>query len=138
MSGSPIPIPKPKVSIADHRVDVVLTPPRPQDAAPVGAMDPALPGVVRRAKPLRAGDTGQLLVLSYHQVFPDEPTPVLTRYSVTASQLLLHLTLLRALGFRPLRLADVLGARSLGRAMPPRSVLITFDDGTLGQWTHAD
>lgn len=113
---------------------------RPQAPFPEATVDPELAAVVRRGHALPASDAGDLLVLSYHQVWPDELTqvPVANPYSVTVGQLAAHLTMLRSIGFRPVRLADVVRARRLARPLPPRSVLITFDDGSASTWTHGD
>jgi|GEM_PF-1800836 len=112
---------------------------RPQVPGAFGSLDPALATVLRRGYALPASDSGQLLVLNYHKVFGEPaPSPVGNAISVTVSQLAQHLQMLRAAGFRPVRLADVYRARLLDAPMPPRSVLITFDDGTAGQWIHAD
>jgi poly-beta-1,6-N-acetyl-D-glucosamine N-deacetylase len=113
---------------------------RPQALFPDATVDPELAAAIRRGHQLPAADRGDLLVLSYHMVFADELGPVTAPnpYSVTVSQLTAHLTMLRSIGFRPVRLADVVRARRLGVALPPRSVLLTFDDGNVGQWTHGD
>jgi peptidoglycan/xylan/chitin deacetylase (PgdA/CDA1 family) len=113
---------------------------RPQALALDATLDPELAAVIRRGHQLPAADRGDLLVLSYHQVVADvlAPRKVPNPFSVTASQLAAHLTMLRSIGFRPVRLADVVRARRVGATLPPRSVLLTFDDGSAGQWTHGD
>jgi poly-beta-1,6-N-acetyl-D-glucosamine N-deacetylase len=115
-------------------------PPRLQAGIPVPALDPELAVLLRRANQFPACDNGQLVALSYHIVFADELSPAISPnpFSVTASQLASHLSTLRTMGFRSVRLADVIRARRLGRPMPAKSVLLTFDDGSAGQWTHAD
>ncbi len=113
---------------------------RPRVTPPEPAADSELKAVVRRGLALPGSDRGDLLVLNYHQVFNDSPRAQADQnpFSVTASQLMSHLAMLRSTGFRPVRLADVVRARRLGRQLPPRSVLVTFDDGTAGQWVHGD
>lgn len=114
--------------------------PRPQTPLPAVSLDPVTIRAIRHQAALDACDQGQLLVVSYHQVFPDPVSgpPSRNPFSVTVSQLLGHLTMLRSIGFTPIRLADVLRAQRTGLPLPPRSVLLTFDDGTAGQWTQAD
>jgi len=115
-------------------------PVRPQVPVPVPDTDSELSAQLRRGQPLPASDGGDLLVLNYHKVFGDlNPPPALGNIiSVTASQLMSHLMMLRSAGFTSVRLADVVRARAQGATLPPRSVLITFDDGTAGQWISAD
>jgi len=113
---------------------------RPQALPPDTSLDPQLAAVIRRGHQLPAADNGDLLVLSYHHVVADEIAPKMAPnpFSVTASQLAAHLTMLRSIGFRPVRLAEVVRARRTGTPLPPRSLLLTFDDGSAGQWTHGD
>lgn len=82
-----------------------------------------------------------LLVLSYHDVRVDGHRigiPGQDRYTVFADDFSKQMQLLHLAGFRSVGIAEVLAARSAGRALPRRSVLITFDDGGSGQWTCAD
>jgi poly-beta-1,6-N-acetyl-D-glucosamine N-deacetylase len=88
-----------------------------------------------------AADGGHLLVLSYHDVTLDgrsSSRSVADGYTVRASDLAGQLRMLRLVGFRSVRLAEVLAARRLGLPLPPRSVLLTFDDARSGQWVFAD
>jgi len=113
---------------------------RPQVPVPTAETDAELAAQLRRARSMPASDRGDLLVLNYHKVFGDHrpPPPAGNAISVTASQLMSHLMMLRSAGFRSVRLADVVRARALGKPMSARSVLITFDDGTAGQWVYGD
>jgi peptidoglycan/xylan/chitin deacetylase (PgdA/CDA1 family) len=80
-------------------------------------------------------------VLSYHNVTADGRQPGDRRkdaYTVSAADFAGQMAMLVRSGFRSVRLADVLRARQAGRPLPPRSVLITFDDGGDGQWVYAD
>jgi len=115
-------------------------PVRPQVRVPVPDTDSELSAQIRQGRSLPASDRGDLLVLNYHKVFGDKNAPPAAgnMISVTASQLMSHLMMLRSAGFRSVRLADVVRARAQGTTLPPRSVLITFDDGTAGQWIYAD
>lgn len=82
-----------------------------------------------------------LLALSYHNVTADgrqQGTGRPDKYTVSALDFAGQIEMLRIAGYRSVRLGDLLAAHRTGAPMPPRSVLITFDDGGAGQWIYAD
>ncbi|MFD0315790.1 polysaccharide deacetylase family protein [Streptomyces flavalbus] len=98
-----------------------------QAAAPAGRPGPRLapPPVRHPAAPV---------VLAYHDVAPDSNS----HYAVTPGQFDAHLSALRAAGYRSLSSAEFLRYLATGRAPAPRTVYLTFDDGTRGLWAYAD
>ncbi|MER7542602.1 polysaccharide deacetylase family protein [Spirillospora sp. NPDC127506] len=102
-----------------------------QRSAPAVRPDPA---AVRAAAALPRYP-GSVLVLTYHGVSDTD------RAGSTLSRELFgrHMAVLAAAGYRTVRLRDVedLLARRPVR-LPPRAMLITFDDGQLTDWTTAD
>jgi biofilm PGA synthesis lipoprotein PgaB len=76
-----------------------------------------------------------VLVLNYHDVaaFPTSP------YTVSSKTFAAQLDALRKAGFHSIRLADV-QALVAGRPvrLPPRPILLTFDDGPASNWLDAD
>ena len=76
-----------------------------------------------------------LLVLNWHDVAASGDSP----YTVTPQALAAQLGALRAAGFHSVRLADV-EALLAGRPvrLPPRPILLTFDDGPASNWLDAD
>jgi len=68
-------------------------------------------------------------VLCYHRVLPRSPTSQLPRYAVTLQQFREQMSLLAAEGFRSLTLDEFRAAAFGVRELPPRSILVTFDDG---------
>jgi biofilm PGA synthesis lipoprotein PgaB len=83
------------------------------------------------AKQLPATDAP--VVLTYHDISPVSSSP----YVVTPKAFDAQLTALQKAGYRTLT-ADEFAAYLRGGPAPPRSVLLTFDDGTNGLWTYAD
>lgn len=81
---------------------------------------------------------GGVPVLNYHSV-SDDPSwlPWGWGLSVTTEAFDRHLTLLERWGYRVIRTRDLVEARRAGRAVPPRSVVIQFDDGYLDNWVGA-
>lgn len=73
------------------------------------------------------------IVLAYHDIVarPND------RYDVAREEFARQMAMLHAAGYRTLT-GDEFVAVVRGRPAPPRSVLITFDDGTQGLWTYAD
>ncbi len=61
----------------------------------------------------------------YHRVAVDETAPL----TVSVAQLEAQLRWLRAQGFAPISVADVVAAAEHQRALPAQSFLVTFDDG---------
>lgn len=85
------------------------------------------------AAPLRAS----LVVLSYHDVRDDvapkgDPDP----YAVSTANFAMHLDWLRAHGYVPVSVQQVLDARAGLQPLPGRAVLLTFDDGLRSAYTH--
>ncbi|GAA0363207.1 polysaccharide deacetylase family protein [Actinoallomurus spadix] len=81
------------------------------------------------------GYPGSVVVLTYHAVSDaDHAGSTLTRRLFGE-----HLAALAAAGYRTVRLADVerLIAHQPVR-LPPKALLLTFDDGTLSDWTTVD
>lgn len=75
------------------------------------------------------------LVISYHDIAPAGSSE--SKYAVTPAMLEEHMAMLEAAGFESIssqQMVDYLD----GRAIPARSVLITFDDGARGIWHYAD
>jgi colanic acid/amylovoran biosynthesis glycosyltransferase len=74
--------------------------------------------------------TSYLRVLAYHRILPDttEPPPAPTLVSATPDVFERQLALL-AQRYRVVSLDDVLSAQRGLRTLPPRAVLLTFDDG---------
>lgn len=67
-----------------------------------------------------------LRVLMYHKVSGNGTRDYLT---VTTDQLAEQWQYLRQQGFTPILFSDLIGFVSGGKALPPRPVLLTFDDG---------
>ena len=76
-----------------------------------------------------------LLVLNYHDISTTSTSP----YTVTPEAFAAQLDALRRAGFHSVRLAD-LRALLAGKAvsLPPRPILLTFDDGPASNWLDAD
>jgi peptidoglycan/xylan/chitin deacetylase (PgdA/CDA1 family) len=68
-----------------------------------------------------------LRVLMYHQVLPQRQTAL----CVTPEQLRAQLSWLRGQHVHWLGMPELLDCSAVGRPLPPRSVLLTFDDGYL-------
>ncbi|MFH8704528.1 polysaccharide deacetylase family protein [Streptomyces rubrogriseus] len=101
-----------------------------QAAPPVSGDGGPGPGADAKAAP--AGNAP--VVLAYHDVGPDDRS----RYTVTPEHLDAQLRALRDAGYRTLTTREFIDFLRTGRAPGPRTVHLTFDDGTHGLWTHAD
>jgi peptidoglycan/xylan/chitin deacetylase (PgdA/CDA1 family) len=75
------------------------------------------------ARLLRSGHASGSLALMYHSVAPGSGTAN-WRYAISMQRFRAQLDVLQGEGWRTCQLADMAGA-----ALPPRSVVITFDDG---------
>jgi peptidoglycan/xylan/chitin deacetylase (PgdA/CDA1 family) len=109
------------------------------DARSLALAATRLPVVRRSIERLAARDRGRedlLAILTYHRV--DEPSDDLQPgiISATPSAFARQIAWL-ARRYRVVTLADLLARREGGAALPPRSVLITFDDAYRDFATHA-
>ena len=84
-----------------------------------------------RAFPMIAGGVP---VLTYHDVTDDDGGP----RAVSPALLAAHMAILRAAGFHAIGLRELLAYLEHGASLPPRPVLITFDDGLHTTWSTAD
>ncbi|MFD7459000.1 MULTISPECIES: polysaccharide deacetylase family protein [unclassified Streptomyces] len=101
----------------------------------VSAQVPA-PATPADARPQRheAAHASAPIVLAYHDIQP-EPT---NDYTLTPKQLDDQLAALTKAGYRSLTTDEFIRYLATGRTPSPRSVYLTFDDGTRGLWTYAD
>src|SRR6185503_11863425 len=111
---------------------------------------PRLPGLARGAVGDRAGRRGagharrggsmsggqRVSILSYHDVSPD-PHPAFRRYSATVREFERQMRWLTRRGYAAIDLDAFLSACSGRIQLPPRSVIITFDDGFRSCVEHA-
>lgn len=75
-------------------------------------------------------------ILMYHAV-ETEPSPATYALSVSPEAFAAQLSVLLDHGFTPLTTAELAGRWRAGRLLPPRPVLLTFDDGYAGVCEHA-
>lgn len=66
-------------------------------------------------------------VLSYHNVL-DDPETLPDRHSISTAQLVQHFAWLRDQGYAVVSVDDILRARSGGKPLPVKAVLLSFDD----------
>ncbi len=58
------------------------------------------------------------------------------QYTVSTENLVAHFSWLRAKGYTPVSIDDILAARDGTRVLPEKAVLLTFDDGLASVYTH--
>lgn len=82
-----------------------------------------------------ASATTDFAVLAYHDIVDDPGS--LPYDAITTRNLAMHFDWLRANGYRIISLDDILAAQWGERPLPPRAVLLTFDDGYRSFYTRA-
>lgn len=79
-----------------------------------------------------------LLVLSYHDIRDDvEPSGDPDAYATSTYNFAAQLDWLGAHGYTPVDLDAIIAAQRGGPPLPPKAVLLTFDDGLRSHYTHA-
>lgn len=81
-----------------------------------------------------APPTAAPIVLTYHDVTAKASKSI---YRVTSTNFAAQMKVLHDAGYQTLTAAQF-ADYAKGGAPPPRSVLLTFDDGTAGDWTYVD
>lgn len=76
-------------------------------------------------------------ILTYHQVAPASADGVKPSLLVTPRAFARQMRLLHALGWRTVRLVDLLSMLDTMPALPPRRFVLTFDDALVGVARHA-
>jgi biofilm PGA synthesis lipoprotein PgaB len=76
----------------------------------------------------------RVTALSYHEVSVGEP--LIDRSGITLDMLVRQFDWLHGNGFHPVSIQALLDARDNGTPLPPKAVLLTFDDGYTSFHTH--
>ena len=80
---------------------------------------------------------GRAGILTYHRVAEISANAVKPTYNVAPGKLRFQLEGLRQLGWEPIPLRVLLGASATNETLPPRSFVVTFDDGYENFYTAA-
>lgn len=104
---------------------------RPTVMRPVLAAAPAAALVPR--------DSVYVPILVYHGVFPHHPGQTVQQkeFDVPPEVFDAQMAFLRDSGYRVISFESVIDALEKGEKLPPRPVVITFDDGRENQYVHA-
>ncbi len=87
--------------------------------------------------PRASAETGEeLTVLSYHEV-AERTEALVPQYAVTPTSFVRQMDWLRNHGYRFVGVDDVLASRAGRTPLPPKAVLVTFDDGYQSVYDHA-
>lgn len=76
-------------------------------------------------------------VLMYHSVGIPNPNWVWNFLTIPYHKFKDHLRVLKEKEFKTIDLAQLYGYVSVGKAIPPNSIVLTFDDGYLDNWVYA-
>jgi peptidoglycan/xylan/chitin deacetylase (PgdA/CDA1 family) len=89
----------------------------------------------------REGRSNRVIALLYHRLVPEDEfralPPMNKNFCIPEGRFREHLGHLRARGYSPVSLDEVVDAIEHDRALPPHSVLITFDDGCESVYSKA-
>jgi peptidoglycan/xylan/chitin deacetylase (PgdA/CDA1 family) len=107
-------------------------------AVPVFPGSAALEGLAS-APEAPHGDSLRVPILVYHSVAPHDPGETETQraYRVSPERFEAQMEILRDAGIAVVPLARLVAALLDGEPLPPRSVVLTFDDGWANQYRHA-
>lgn len=86
--------------------------------------------------PVCAESATDFIALSYHEVESDK-APLASSTAVRASDLGAQFAWLKANGYQPVSVNAIVAARNGGPALPPKAILLTFDDGLKNVYTRA-
>src|SRR5205807_2643696 len=75
-------------------------------------------------------------VLCFHDI-QDDPQTHSDSYTVSTRNLALYFSWLHARDYHAVSIDDIIESRNGGRPLPPRAILITFDDGLKSAYTRA-
>src|SRR5690554_79911 len=80
---------------------------------------------------MAARESGDFVVISYHDVVDLEATPdtTLLPQTITRTRLIEHFNLIRARGYHPVSFQQILDAKAGIAPLPDKAILLTFDDG---------
>ncbi len=85
-----------------------------------------------------ASTPSELLVISYHDIRDDvRPQGDADPYAISTHNFAAHLDWLSGQGYKPVDLDQVVAAQRGEAPLPPKAVLLTFDDGLRSHYTHA-
>lgn len=78
----------------------------------------------------------QFVTLTFHDV-RDDVDGIVDRdmYAISTKKLAQYFAWIKAEGWKPIRLEDILAARQNKQKLPEKAVLLTFDDGALSSYT---
>ncbi len=77
----------------------------------------------------------QLHILTYHDITSDNQSPDQDELSVSVATLVRHFSWLRDNGYQVISVDQLLAAQIGGGTLPPRAVMLTFDDAYLSFYT---
>jgi biofilm PGA synthesis lipoprotein PgaB len=84
-----------------------------------------------------ADKSSMLTVLNYHDVRDDiRDAGNSDATAISTDHLISHFEWLRANGFHMVSMGDIVEASHGGKPLPPKAVLLTFDDGLVSFYTH--
>ncbi|MBZ4038787.1 poly-beta-1,6-N-acetyl-D-glucosamine N-deacetylase PgaB [Novilysobacter selenitireducens] len=98
----------------------------------------ALLGLLLWTPASMAAPPSELLVISYHDIRDDvDASGDPDAYATSTHNFAAHLDWLSGHGYTPVDLDRIVAAQRGGPPLPPKAVLLTFDDGLRSHYTHA-
>ncbi|RZM77465.1 polysaccharide deacetylase [Leptolyngbya iicbica LK] len=79
-----------------------------------------------------AARTARVPVLMYHDILPEKEV----FFDVTVEEFAAHLARIEEAGLTPISFDQLYDHLRMGAPLPPKPVLLTFDDGYVGHYTH--